>query len=58
MVTKSDVTHLIHQQNRLTGLSFASVAEGIDMSVEKLPNASGDRVEKRMSVKYLAYNSW
>jgi hypothetical protein len=57
MLTKSDVTHLIDQQNRLAGLGRASVSEEIDVS-EKLPDASGDRVEKRMSVKHLAYNSW
>jgi hypothetical protein len=56
MLTKSDVTHLIDQQNRLAGLGRASVSEEIDVS-EKLPDASGDRVEKRMSVKHLAYNS-
>lgn len=29
-----------------------------DMSVEKVPNPKGDRIEVRMSGKFLAYNSW
>jgi cyanate lyase len=29
-----------------------------DMSVEKVPHPKGDRIEVRMSGKYLAYNSW
>ena len=28
------------------------------MEVEKVPNPKGDRIEIRMSGKYLAYNSW
>lgn len=29
-----------------------------EMSVEKVPNPKGDRVEVRMSGKYLPYNQW
>ncbi|WP_338445080.1 cyanase [Pelagerythrobacter marensis] len=29
-----------------------------DMSVEKVPNANGDRIEVRMSGKFLPYKSW
>lgn len=29
-----------------------------DMSVEKVPNPKGDRIEVRMSGKFLAYNQW
>lgn len=29
-----------------------------DMSVERIPNPKGDRVEVRMSGKYLQYNAW
>jgi hypothetical protein len=57
MLTTSDVTDLIDQQNRLVGRGWASVSEEIDMS-EKLPQASGDRIEKRMGVKHLTYNNW
>jgi cyanate lyase len=28
------------------------------MEVEKVPNPKGDRIEVRMSGKYLAYNAW
>lgn len=29
-----------------------------DMSVEKVPNPKGDRIEVKMSGKFLAYNQW
>ncbi|UTW55349.1 cyanase [Kordiimonas sp. SCSIO 12610] len=29
-----------------------------DMSVEKLPNPKGDRIEVRMSGKFLSYSAW
>ncbi len=29
-----------------------------EMSVEKVPNPKGDRIEVKMSGKYLAYNQW
>lgn len=29
-----------------------------DMSVEKVPNEKGDRIEVKMSGKFLPYNSW
>lgn len=48
------IKELIHEK---FGNGIMSAID-FDMDVVKVPNAKGDRVEVRMSGKYLAYNAW
>lgn len=48
------IKELIHEKG---GDGIMSAID-FDMSVEKVPNPKGDRIEVRMSGKFLAYNQW